>query len=284
MRLRRPRRRATKPPVRQRLKRGAYILPSLFTVGNILLGFYAVVLASRGGDGSFERAVVMILIAAILDALDGRIARMTHTESEFGKEFDSLADVLTFGAAPALMCYFWGLDNYGRIGWLVPLYYLLCAAIRLARFNVQTKTTDSRFFVGMPSPPAAGSVCALIFFSPRPDFWQEYVDPRIVEAGLFAALIFYGSLMVSTFRYPSFKKIDLRQRRSYRTMLFIIAAFLVVIVILDNYPTAFFLMLAFSYTATGVSTWLWGRLRRRPDAPQAAPAASAKASTPEDDA
>ena len=138
------------------MRRGAYILPSLFTMGNIWLGFYGVVLAYRG---DFEKAAWMVIIAGVLDGLDGRIARLTHTESEFGKEFDSLADVLTFGAAPALMAFMWKLSNpaYGRLGWLIPLFFLLCTTIRLARFNVQTKAT-SRTCAGMlRRPPPARS-------------------------------------------------------------------------------------------------------------------------------
>ena len=161
---------------RRRLRRGAYLLPSLFTIGNMLLGFYAVVMAFRGSrvvvteaaDAYFVRAALAVFIAGILDTLDGRIARMTGTDSEFGREYDSLADLFTFGAAPALMTHVWGLDSFGRIGWLVPLYYMVCTATRLARFNVQTKVLDSRYFVGLPSPAAAGSVCSLLFFVPGP--------------------------------------------------------------------------------------------------------------------
>jgi len=150
--MKKRRRTPPRPKMRQRLQRGAFLLPSLFTIGNVVLGFYAVVLGTRG---DFEKAAVMVFIATVLDGLDGRIARFMHTESEFGKEFDSLADVLTFGATPALLTYFWGLRDFGRLGWLVPLFFLLCTSIRLARFNVQVGTVDSRLFVGIPSPAAA---------------------------------------------------------------------------------------------------------------------------------
>jgi CDP-diacylglycerol--serine O-phosphatidyltransferase len=248
--------------VRRRLRRGTYLLPSVFTTGNILLGFYAVVLGTRD---RFEDAAIAILIAGVLDALDGRIARLTGTESEFGKEFDSLADILTFGAAPALLAYLWGLDAYGRAGWLIPLYFLLCTAIRLARFNVQTRVVDSRSFVGLPSPAAAGAIMALLFSAPRPDiwrFWAWWLSPTLVEGVMIFALLVVGSLMISTFRYPSGKKIDLRERWSYRAFM-TVAAFLLV---LAYRPAAFLLTAALLYTLSGPAAWLWSRFRRRDEA------------------
>ncbi|HEX9734275.1 MAG TPA: CDP-diacylglycerol--serine O-phosphatidyltransferase [Thermoanaerobaculia bacterium] len=274
-RRRRPGERRARPRVRQGLRRGAYLLPSLFTIGNVLLGFYAVVLGFRG---RFDDAAVMVIIAGILDALDGRIARLTGNESEFGKELDSLADVLTFGSAPALLAFLWGLEGYGRVGWLVPLFYLLCAAIRLARFNVQTRTVDSRFFVGLPAPAAAGALVALLFAAPTPNAlltWASFLRPELVEGFMILALIVIGGLMVSTFRYPSFKNIDLRQRWSYRAFMAVAAGVLV----LAYRPAAFLLSAAGIYTLSGPVGWLWGflwgRLRRRDEeAPAAQPDSS----------
>ena len=140
-----------------------YLLPSLFTFGNIILGFYACV---RGLRGDFQTAAILIVVAGFLDTFDGRIARMTKTESDFGKEFDSLADIVTFGVAPAFLAHIWGLHHYGRIGWLIPVFYLLCAATRLARFNVQSRSVDSRFFVGLPTPPAAAAAASIFYFLP----------------------------------------------------------------------------------------------------------------------
>ncbi len=253
-------------PVKQRLRRGIYFLPSLFTIGNLLFGFYAIVLGFRGhlesAAGLFESAVMMIVFAAVLDTLDGRIARHTGTESAFGKEFDSLADVVTFGTAPALLAFLWGLADYGRAGWLIPLFFLLCAAIRLARFNVQTKKVDSRYFVGLPSPAAAGVIGALIFASPEPSTWESWIDPPVVEGLMILALIAAGSLMLSTFRYPSFKKID-RRRWSYRATL----TFAAVILVLAYRPLAFVLSAIMLYALSGPLGWLWGRLRRREGRP-----------------
>jgi len=245
-----PERAKKKRRVRARLRRGAYLLPSLFTIGNILLGFYAFVLGFRG---EFKTAALLIFAAGVLDGLDGRIARLIGTESEFGKEFDSLADVLTFGAVPALLAFLWGLKDLGRIGWLVPLFFVLCSAIRLARFNVRTKVVDSRYFVGLPAPVAAGAIAAFLFLVPSSD-WRRWL-----EAVMLVALIAVGALMVSTFRYPSFKKIDLRQRWSYRAALPLAA----VILVLAYHPPAFFLSAAMVYTLSGPLGWLFGRLRRR---------------------
>jgi len=239
--------------VGHRFRRGAYLLPSAFTIGNMLLGFYAIVRAYRG---DFKEAAVMVMIAGVLDGLDGRIARLTGTDSEFGKEYDSLADVFTFGVAPALLSYFWGLDEHGRLGWLIPLFFLVCTATRLARFNVQAKVVDSRYFVGLPSPAAAGGVVSALFFAPSDD-WKPWA-----AAGLAGTLVILGSLMVSTFRYRSFKKINLRQRWSYRIMLPVAAVLLVA----AYHPPAFFLAVAAAYTISGPVGWLMGRISRKPAA------------------
>lgn len=242
--MRRPQR------VPARLRRGAYLLPSLFTVGNMFLGFLALM---RGLTAEFTDAALLIYAAAVLDNLDGRIARRMGTESEFGKQLDSLADVLTFGMVPALLAYHWGLAHLGRLGWLVPFFYLVCAATRLARFNVQTKASDGRYFVGLPSPAAAGGVAAMLFFAPDSE-WRGYLAGLmlVVLAGL-------GLLMVSTFRYTSFKKLDPGARLSFRVLVPVAA--IVLVAALE--PRAFFLTAALVYTLSGPSTWAWGQLAKR---------------------
>jgi CDP-diacylglycerol--serine O-phosphatidyltransferase len=248
---------------RRRLRRGAYLLPSLFTIGNILLGFYAIVLGMRAGGilpraphptevhYGFELAAALVFGAAILDAMDGRIARLTGTESEFGREYDSLADVFTFGVVPALLTYTWGLYEWGRVGWLVPFFYLVCTATRLARFNVQTKVVDSRFFVGLPAPAAAGSICSILFFSPDSE-WREWMQLLML-----VTLMLIGALMVSTFRYTSFKKLDLRKRWSFRALVPIAAIVLVV----AFEPRATFLFIAVLFALSGPFSYLTSRLR-----------------------
>jgi CDP-diacylglycerol---serine O-phosphatidyltransferase len=242
----------TRHRVRRQIRRGAYLLPSLFTIGNVILGFYAVV---RGLRGDFQLAALLVAGAAILDALDGRIARLTHTESEFGREFDSLADVLTFGATPALLAYLWGLHELGRIGWLGPLFYLVCCATRLARYNVQSHTGDRRHFVGLPTPAAACTVAALLLFAPESD-WKPWGIGLLL-----ASVILLGALMVSTFRYVSFGAVDLRKRWSYRAAIWLAGLLL----LLTFRPTAALLAAAVVYTAYSPLGWLVSRLRGRGD-------------------
>ncbi len=237
--------------VRRRLQRGIYLLPSLFTIGNILLGFYALVCGLRG---DFQKAALLVFAAGILDGLDGRIARLTGTESEFGREFDSLADVIAFGVTPALLSYRWGLDSLGRLGWLVPLLYVVCTATRLARFNVQTKAVDSRYFVGLPAPAAACTLASILFF--RPSVQQV---PLWGLALVIVAILILAGLMVSTFRYWSPKRIDLRQRWSYR-MAFPVAAVLLVVA---YHPPAFFFAVGVLYSLSGPTLWVRGRWQYR---------------------
>jgi len=219
------------------IRRGAYLLPSLFTMGNMVFGFYAIIC---GLGGNFRRGPLFILLAAVLDSVDGRIARMTGTESEFGKEYDSLADVITFGAAPGMLAYLWGLRELSEDAWLISVFYMVCTATRLARFNVQTRVVDSRYFVGLPSPAAAATICSILIFAP------EYRDDvRVVMQEIIgAALLLVGTLMVSTFRYNSFKKFDLRKRWSYRAFVPFAAILLVVVFI----PRATLLAIAVVYT------------------------------------
>lgn len=258
LKLRRQPATAATPALQQRLRRGVYLLPSLFTLGNILLGFYAVIVAHSRGD--FMLAATLVICAGVLDSLDGRIARMTGTESDFGKELDSLADVLTFGATPAYLAYLWALNDFERLGWLFGAYYLICTATRLARFNVQTKTVDSRYFVGLPSPAAAGVVVAVLFWMPA---LEEFARPETLSIGMLILVPIAGSLMISTFRYPSFKNLNLRQRLSYRSF----AVIGLLVLVLFYQWQAFFLILAFSYASVGPIQWLLGRLRRRGDTP-----------------
>jgi CDP-diacylglycerol--serine O-phosphatidyltransferase len=259
------------------VRRGAYLLPSAFTIGNMLLGFYALVLGLRGAFGddprAFQRAALMVFIAIVLDTLDGRIARLTGTESAFGREYDSLADAATFGFVPAMLAYLWGLrgledvwDLRGldRVGWLVPLYFFVCTATRLARFNVQTAAqAASRWFVGLPAPAAAGAVCSVLFVVPDAE-WRPWLNGMLI-----AILIVVGSLEVSTFRYWSPKQIHLKRRLSYRALLLLAAAILLVIF----QWRLFFPVFAALYTASGPLGWVVRRLRPTPPEGEAAGAA-----------
>jgi CDP-diacylglycerol--serine O-phosphatidyltransferase len=238
---------------RRKLRRGAYLLPSLFTIGNILLGFYAVV---RGLRGDFQLAAILVAGAAVLDSLDGRLARLTGTESDFGREFDSLADVLTFGFVPALLAYSWGLQSLGRIGWLAPLFYLVCCATRLARYNVKVQQVDRRYFVGIPAPAAACMIAALLLFAPEND-WKPWGIALVL-----VSLLVVGGLMVSTFRYLNFGSIGLRRRWSYRGAIL----WALGILVFAFRPTAALLAAAAVYTLYPLAAWVVHRLkgRRRP--------------------
>ncbi|HEX4964541.1 MAG TPA: CDP-diacylglycerol--serine O-phosphatidyltransferase [Thermoanaerobaculia bacterium] len=252
-------------PRRLGLRRGAYLLPSLFTMGNMVLGFYAIILGLQEHfHERFRMAAAMVFLAGLLDSIDGRIARLTGTESDFGREYDSLADVITFGAAPALLAYLWGLKDFAEGTWLLSVFFLVCCATRLARFNVQTKVVDSRYFVGLPTPAAAGCICSILLFAP------EYTDDVKVymQVVMGVALLVIGVLMVSTFRYHSGKKIDLRKRWSYRAFVPIAAVLLVII----YQPWATALVITALYTLSGPVAALVTRLRHRdPGAPEEAP-------------
>ena len=197
-------------------KRGIYILPSIFTTFALFAGFYSIV-ASINGD--FTLAAISIMVAMLWDALDGRVARLTNTQSAFGAEYDSLSDLVSFGVAPALLVYEWSLSDLGRIGWLAAFIYLTCAALRLARFNIQVGTADKRYFQGLPSPAAAGVIASMIWLK----FWNfEYFDIGFVSLSYYigiAITILCGLLMVSNVRYLSFKEFDSKNKTSFRFLL-----------------------------------------------------------------
>ncbi|HZM69544.1 MAG TPA: CDP-diacylglycerol--serine O-phosphatidyltransferase [Candidatus Cryosericum sp.] len=191
---------------RARLRRGAYVIPSLFTTGNLLAGYIAVV---RSLQGDYEWAALAIFIAALLDRVDGWVARLTRTSSDFGVQLDSLADVISFGMAPALMIYMWGLAQLPKPWSLAPFLYLAAGATRLARFNIQAPSQDRRYFIGLPIPAAACMIAACVFYSPA-----RLIDP--MASGLVALLVVVlAVLMVSRLRYRSFKEINLRSRISW---------------------------------------------------------------------
>lgn len=234
----------------RRFRRGIYLLPTIFTIGNLFFGFYSLVLAFRG---DFERAALMIVVAGVLDGLDGRIARLTGTTTEFGNQFDSLADVVSFGVAPALLVYRWALLPLGRIGWLVTFLFLVCAAMRLARFNIQSSVGDKRFFAGLPSPSAAGALACVVFAFPlSPEFGWVPISAAILIATL-------GLLMVSRFRYRSFKEFDLRSRRSYIYVL----PLAVIVVAIALHPKGALLFFAALYLISAPSAFLWSVITRK---------------------
>jgi CDP-diacylglycerol--serine O-phosphatidyltransferase len=247
---------AAGPRAPRRFRRGAAILPSLFTTGNLFLGFWAII---ETLEGHFADAAPLIGGAIVLDMLDGRIARLTGTSSEFGGELDSLADVISFGVAPALLAFQWAFRPIPRMGWLAAFFFVVCGALRLARFNVQRHAVDTRYFVGLPIPAAAGQVATLAFFAP------ELVIERPHALALVGLVSLLGLLMVSTVRYRSFKGLDLRKRRSYVNVLGIALLFVLITV----RPEVSLLAAASAYTLSGPVGEAAALLRRRGGPPSA---------------
>ena len=241
-----------------RMRRGIFLLPSLFTAANLLCGYYAVVAALVGGQYDFDHAAKAIGIAIVFDSMDGRVARMTGTNTEFGVQFDSLADVCSFGIAPAVLAYAWGVRSINSLdavdahrlaefGWIACLVFLVCCAWRLARFNVQGMAPGgSKFFVGMPTPAAAGVVAALIhrFKYPLHD-WHWAVVWLLLMVGL-------GALMTSTIRYYSFKDLPLSRKQPSLGIIVVLIIFGVAWV----YSEYFLMIFACSYAAIGVALHL----------------------------
>jgi CDP-diacylglycerol--serine O-phosphatidyltransferase len=193
-----PRRRARTPPPDRRPRRGIYILPSLLTVGNVFAGFAAIIAADQG---HFMRAAILLMLAAVLDNLDGRVARLTGTTSEFGLQFDSLADLVSFGLAPAFLVYQWGMTTLGRTGWVAAFLFLICGAMRLARFNT-LPVSEKSYFIGLPIPAAAIVIATLVFY------WPEPIQDRPLAIATLLLVLTLAGLMVSRLRYRSFKSLD----------------------------------------------------------------------------
>lgn len=270
---RRWRRKERKRWTPEQYRKGMYIIPSLFTVSNIFCGFSSITFAIRG---NYEIAGVLIGIAMILDTLDGRIARMTNTASEFGVQLDSLADVITFGVAPAVLCYQWAFSYYDgphamqRAGWIVCFLFLICAASRLARFNVQSAAPhDKRYFVGMPTPASAGVVAATVFCFPDRIAGNS---AAVITLCVMALLAF---LMISQIRYRTFKDLNLRQPRSFRITVLI--AFIIGAVAWN--PQITLITLATLYALSGMIGHLIGRKQKQAESTEPAPASPAPSTT-----
>jgi CDP-diacylglycerol--serine O-phosphatidyltransferase len=244
-------------------RRGVFLLPSLFTLANLFCGYACIVHAMRR---DFDTAALFIGIAMVLDTLDGFIARLTNSSTAFGLEFDSLADVISFGLAPAILAFSWGLWPLKRLGWAAGFLYVTAAAMRLARFNIQTAgTTDKRYFVGMPSPAAAAITASTVFLYPYGLFDYREALPAL------AMVLLPAVLMVSTMRFRSIKTIHLGWQRSYLA-LFVGA---VVIAAIASYPRIALVVLAYSYLVSAFVGYIWMRLRRRGAAdPVSAPRSS----------
>jgi CDP-diacylglycerol--serine O-phosphatidyltransferase len=238
-------------------RRGNYLLPSIFTVGNMFCGYACIMYAMRG---ELVSAAPFIGFAVVLDMLDGRVARMTSTTSAFGLELDSLADIISFGVAPAVLAFAWGLSDLGRIGWAAGFMFVTAAAVRLARFNIQSPSQlDKRFFVGMPSPAAAGVVAATVYAWPYP---LVGVPQSVAAMGV---VLVPAALMVSTMRFRSFKSINFGWSLSYLNTVVVAA----LIALIATEPRVTLVILAYTYLLSAFIEVGLSRLRAHREEPSA---------------
>ena len=233
-------------------RRGIYLLPNLFTTAALFAGFYAIVQAM---NGKFEHAAVAIFIAMILDGLDGRVARLTHTQSEFGAEYDSLSDMVSFGVAPALVTYEWALKGLGKWGWFAAFIYCAGTALRLARFNTNIEVVDKRYFQGLPSPAAAALVAGFVWVVLDNHQFFKVSDVSWIACAL---TVFAGLSMVSNLRFYSFKDINMRKSVPF----FVIVMFALFFILISSYPPGVLFLLFLSYSLSGYVLWLLG-LRKK---------------------
>ncbi len=257
-------------------RRGIYWLPNMFTLAALFAGFYAVVQAV---SGRFEHAAIAIFVALVLDGLDGRVARLTHTQSAFGAELDSLSDMVSFGVAPAVVVYVWALKDFAamktvpllgpwlstKLGWIAAFVYCACAALRLARFNTNIDVVDKRFFQGLPSPAAAALVAGLVLALTQ--YEVKGVDVKWLAWGL---TLVAGLTMVSNLRYYSGKDINLRKSVPFSAVVAIALGFVLLISFANTLPELLFTLFGV-YGLSGYALWVYDRMRRKsappPDAP-----------------
>ncbi len=235
---------------RAKKRRGIYLLPNLFTTGALFGGFYAVIAAM---NDRFEAAALAIFISMILDGLDGRVARMTNTQSDFGAEYDSLSDMISFGIAPALIMYTWSLSALGKIGWIAAFIYVVSAALRLARFNTQIGHADKRYFQGLASPAAAGFIVGFVWVCAENQIAGESLKYLVMIMTIGA-----GLLMVSNIKYRSFKDLDLKNKVPFVTILIMVLVFVFIV-----YQPPFILFSIFAlYTFSGLVGYTIRKLKK----------------------
>ena len=234
--------------VRKRRK-GIYVLPNLFTLAALFGGFYAIVMAI---NGRFDLAAVGVFCALVLDSLDGRVARMTNTQSAFGEQMDSLSDMVSFGAAPAIISYVWALQGLGRWGWIAAFVYCACAALRLARFNVNTSVVDMRYFQGQPSPPASALVAGFIWVAT-----DLGIKGTSVAWPTFALALYAGLSMVTNVPFYSFK--DVHMKKSVPFVVIVLIALGIAVINIDPPIVMFSLFIA--YGVSGYLIYAWRRAK-----------------------
>jgi len=233
-------------------RRGIYLLPNLFTTAALFAGFYAIVQAM---NGRFEHSAVAIFVAMVLDGLDGRVARLTHTQSEFGAEYDSLSDMVSFGVAPALVMYEWALKDLEKLGWIAAFIYCACAALRLARFNATITVIDKKFFQGLPSPAAAALIAGMIWVAL--DFQVAGTDIRWLA---WSMTLFAGLTMVTNIPYYSGKEFNLHRKVSFFVVLLLLLFFFVLI---PSHPPLVLFGLFLIYALSGYGMRIWRLVKNR---------------------
>ncbi len=226
----------------KRPRSGIYLLPNLFTTGALFAGYYGIVAAS---NGRFEAAAIAVFVAMVLDGIDGRIARLTNTQSEFGAQYDSLSDVVSFGLAPSIVVYEWALFELGKVGWLAAFMYTAAAALRLARFNSQSENVDGRFFQGLPSPAAAAVIAAMVWLG----HGLTVSGFTSLSVGVMLVTIFMALLMVSNLSYYSFKDLDFRDKVPFVALLAMVMAF----VLVSIEPASVLLFIFSAYALSGIA-------------------------------
>ncbi len=237
---------------RENLRKGVYVLPNLITAAGIFAGFYSIIATT---DGNYETAAWFILLAAIFDGLDGKVARLTGTSSKFGVELDSLADVVSFGVAPGVLLYVWALRPFGKLGWLAAFLYVICGALRLARFNVQVSTVESKRFIGLPIPAAACIVatCVLLFY--------ELGGAGTIKMVSMVILVFsLAFLMVSNIKYVSLKDPDLFKRQPF--MALVVAILTLVVIVAKPQIMLFLIGMAYLFSGPVVNFLDWRKKRQ----------------------
>jgi CDP-diacylglycerol--serine O-phosphatidyltransferase len=226
----------------KKTKRGVYLLPNILTTFGLFAGFFAIILASKG---QYAEAGIAIFVAMLWDGLDGRVARLTNTQSEFGAQYDSMADMISFGVAPALLLYFWALEPLGKIGWIGAFVYTAAGALRLARFNTQIGIEDKRYFQGLPSPAAAALVAGLVWTAEM--FGASQFNEYLALIS-WVILVAGGVLMVSNIRYYSFKEVNLKGRSSFKLLLLVTLVIIVVVL----FPSAILFIVFLGYAISGL--------------------------------
>lgn len=257
-------------------RRGIYILPNLFTTTGLFFGFYSLIASVQGGYG---KAAIAIFVALLADGLDGRVARLTNTQTDFGAEYDSLTDMVAFGVAPALLLYQWQLHGLGKVGWMLAFVYVAAAALRLARFNVQSGVIDKNYFQGLPSPAAAALLAGLAWFGN-----DKHLAGGVMLAVAAVLCFFAAGCMVSRIRFHSFKNIDFRNRISFTWVL----VFVIGMAVLFTDPALVLLLGFFSYALSGPAFTLVQvrnrrKLRRPREATKTAPGAESGSKMGSDD-